>query len=101
MNINRDLLLNFWGGEAKEGLEQRAVRSLTMGTNSLLVVSVSRIFVFFSVILVAPQLWGNCTTTVRQLHHNCGATSICLVKTKIGDQKNNGRGFVLIAKAME
>ena len=32
-------------------------------------------FVFSREIPVAPQLWGNCTTAVRQLHHNCGAVA--------------------------
>ena len=72
MNINRRLLLIFWGREAKEGLEQRAVRYLAMGTKSLLVVSASRIFVF---------------SPLFALHHSCGGTSICLVKTKAGGQQ--------------
>ena len=32
-------------------------------------------FVFSREIPVAPQLWGNCTTAVRQLHHSCGAVA--------------------------
>ena len=32
-------------------------------------------FVFSRGIPVASQLWGNCTTAVRQLHHNCEAVA--------------------------
>ena len=32
---------------------------------------------------VAPQLWGSCTTAVRQLHHSCGATEISEIKTNL------------------
>ena len=63
---------NFWSGEAKEDLGQRAVRHLAMGTSSLLVVSASR-FLFFSPLFSLP--------------HNCGATNTCLAKTKAGGQK--------------
>ena len=42
---------------------------------SVLVAPASRIFIFLSVIPVAPQLWCNCPTTVVQLPHNCGATA--------------------------
>ena len=33
------------------------------------------LFVFSREMSVAPQLWGNCTTVVGQLHHNCGAVA--------------------------
>ena len=38
-------------------------------------VSKSPTFVLLKQISVAPQLWGSCTTAVRQLHHNCGAVA--------------------------
>ena len=46
-------------------------------------------FVFSREIPVAPQLWGNCTTAVRQLHHNCGAVAPQLWGNEYEAEKNN------------
>ena len=46
-------------------------------------------FVFLREISVAPQLWGNCTTAVRQLHHNCGAVAPQLWGNEYEAEKNN------------
>ena len=46
-------------------------------------------FVFSREISVAPQLWGNCTTVVGQLHHNCGAVAPQLWGNENEAEKNN------------
>ena len=46
-------------------------------------------FVSSREISVAPQLWGNCTTAVRQLHHNCGAVAPQLWGNEYEAEKNN------------
>ena len=46
-------------------------------------------FVFSREISVAPQLWGNCTTVVGQLHHNCGAVAPQLWGNEYEAEKNN------------
>ena len=38
---------------------------------------------------VAPQLLCNCTTAVRQLHHNCGAVAPQLWGNEYEAEKNN------------
>ena len=47
------------------------------------------LFVFSREISVAPQLWGNCTTVVGQLHHNCGAVAPQLWGNEYEAEKNN------------
>ena len=49
------------------------------------------IFVFSRDILIAPQLWGNCTIVVGQLHHSCGAMGITEIKTKAVLAKTIGK----------
>ena len=46
-------------------------------------------FVFSREFFVAPQLWGNCTTVVGQLHHNCGAVAPQLWGNEYEAEKNN------------
>ena len=61
---------------------------------SLLVALLRLHFVVPREISVAPQLWGNCTTAVRQLHHNCGAVAPQLWgnENNAGKNKNVGCG---------
>ena len=47
------------------------------------------LFVFSREISVAPQLWGNCTTVVGQLHHNCEAVASQLWGNEYEAEKNN------------
>ena len=56
-------------------------------------------FVFSRDIPVAPQLWGNCTTIVRQLHHSCGATAPQLWGNGNDGHRNNNQAALKLGNA--